>query len=166
MVSRPKRHLRQTEDGYHYTECGLPNVWLMNGFEVKETPYGSGVSIQDMAGLHSCIGRTLCEKSETLTGSEFRFLRLEMDYSEGKLGRLLGGLTSQQVRNIESGRTAIQEWCDGLVRHVYLESIDPMSVYAEEVDRRDELGVKWDDLCLLIEDQKNDWTAPVLAEPA
>ena len=47
---------------YHYVECGLPNVWLRNGFEKKQTPYGEGVSISDIEGLHRCISRTLCDK--------------------------------------------------------------------------------------------------------
>ena len=29
---------------YHYRECGLRNVWLANGFEQHETPYGPGVA--------------------------------------------------------------------------------------------------------------------------
>ena len=40
---------------YHYVECGLPNVWLRNGFEKKQTPYGEGVSIfrhRGIAPLH------------------------------------------------------------------------------------------------------------------
>ena len=163
MSSKPTTGRQQTPDGYHYRECGLPNVWLLNGFKLKDTPYGRGVSIHDLAGLHSCIGKEVCEKSKSLTGMEFRFLRLETDHSEDKLGGLLG-LTGQQIRNIESGRTAIHEWCDRLVRHVYLESIDPMSVYAEEVNRRDELGITWDDLCLLIGGRRKDWTkAPAVS---
>lgn len=157
MSSKPTSGRRRTPDRYHYRECGLPNVWLLNGFKVKDTPYGRGVSIHDMAALHSCIGKALCDKSKSLTGFEFRFLRVEMDYSEDELGGLLG-LTGQQIRNIENERTAIQEWCDRLVRHVYLESIDPMSVYAEEVSRRHELGITWDDLCLLTRGREKDWT--------
>ena len=37
---------------YHYVECGLPNVWLRNGFE-KKTPYGEGVSISGIERLRS-----------------------------------------------------------------------------------------------------------------
>ena len=75
-------------------------------------------------------------------------------------------MTGQRIRNIESGRTAIHEWCDRLVRHVYLETIDPMSVYVEEVNRRDELGLTWDDLCLLIKGRTKDWTKAPNALPA
>jgi hypothetical protein len=35
---------------YHYTESGLDNVWLANGYTVIETPYGKGVSVRDADG--------------------------------------------------------------------------------------------------------------------
>jgi len=34
---------------YHYTDGGLRNVWLANGHEIKNTPYGEGVvALDDM----------------------------------------------------------------------------------------------------------------------
>lgn len=41
---------------YHYVTSGLSNVWLKNGFSVKETEYGRSVSIHDIEGLHKAIG--------------------------------------------------------------------------------------------------------------
>lgn len=29
---------------FHYTDGGLRNVWLVNGYEIKETPYGQAVA--------------------------------------------------------------------------------------------------------------------------
>ena len=37
---------------YHYTECGLTNVWLVNGFIRHRTPYGKRVAIENGDGLH------------------------------------------------------------------------------------------------------------------
>ena len=28
---------------YHYTDGGLRNVWLANGYEIKKTPYGEEI---------------------------------------------------------------------------------------------------------------------------
>lgn len=39
---------------YHYTEGGLTNVWLSNGFREEDTPYERGVSIEI---LKACIAR-------------------------------------------------------------------------------------------------------------
>jgi len=39
----------------HYTDGGLKNVWLQNGFEIRKTPYGKGVAIHDIDGLTKAI---------------------------------------------------------------------------------------------------------------
>ena len=36
---------------YHFTECGLDNVWLKNGFTIKETPFGPAVSFAALEQL-------------------------------------------------------------------------------------------------------------------
>ena len=156
------------QQSYHYVECGLPNVWLVDGFESQDTPYGNGVSIRDLHGLHQCIGKSLCDNPEPLTGPEFRYLRRELDFDEKYMGLLLGGLTARQVRNIETGAASPKVLCDRLIRHVYLESIDPASMYVEEVCRRDSLRDKMgraiDKMRLHIE--REDWASNVAAEVA
>jgi len=62
------------KNGYRYTESGLTNVWLANGYTVRKTKYGDGVSIHDMDGLHRALARALSNKPR-LTGTEVRFLR-------------------------------------------------------------------------------------------
>jgi putative transcriptional regulator len=54
---------------YHYLECGLPKIWLENGYQLHETPYGESLAIDDLAGLHRAIGRSLARKPK-LTGAE------------------------------------------------------------------------------------------------
>ena len=78
---------------YHYTESGLQNVWLKNGYTMKKTPYGKGASIQDIEGLHKLIGSLIAKKPK-LTGAKLRFLRKEMGLSQRALGELVG--TSEQ----------------------------------------------------------------------
>ena len=75
---------------YHYTECGLDNVYLMNGFEYVETPRGTGVKIYDIEGLHVAIARVLVREKKTLEGKEFRFLRHELNLTQQDLAALLG----------------------------------------------------------------------------
>ena len=70
---------------YRYTEGGLTNVWLSNGFREEDTPYGKGVSIEDVEGLHRVIGMKLVKERAQLTGAEFRFLRKELGLSQAKL---------------------------------------------------------------------------------
>ena len=71
---------------YHYTQCGLDNVWLTNGYEITETPYGKSLSIDDVEGLHTAITQALIDIARPLTGDELRFLRIHLDLSQKALG--------------------------------------------------------------------------------
>lgn len=81
---------------YHYTDCGLPNVWLQNGFHVVMTPYGEGVSIEDADTLHQVLALDLTRKSGGVTGAEFRFMRTMLGLSQQSLALMLG-FTEQAV---------------------------------------------------------------------
>lgn len=81
----------------HYTVCGLDNVWLANGYIVKETKYGKGVSIDDVDGLHRLLATNLVEKRGLLTGKEFRFLRVHLGLTQQGAGKLLGDVSENAV---------------------------------------------------------------------
>ena len=81
----------------HYTACGLDNVWLANGYTVKETKYGKGVSIDDVDGLHRLLATNLVEKEGLLTGKEFRFLRVHLGLTQQGVGKLLGDVSENAV---------------------------------------------------------------------
>jgi putative transcriptional regulator len=72
---------------YHYTESGLDNIYLVGGVAHHKTPYGEGVSIVNTEGLHKAIGLWLIDLPKPLIGTELRFLRLEMELTQGDLGR-------------------------------------------------------------------------------
>ena len=104
--------------GYRYTESGLTNVWLVNGYTMRKTKYGEGVSIRDVDGLHRALARALSNKPR-LTGTEVRFLRKEMGLSQRGLGELLG-VTDQAVALWErKGR--LPKTADRLLRLIYVE---------------------------------------------
>lgn len=128
--------------GYHYRQSGLPNVWLMNGFEIIDTPYGEGVSIQDVHGLHLCIARVLCKKPSELTGAEFRFLRRELDFSQEMIGTLFGR-SKRQIGNIERRQEPVQEPFNTLIRHIYLAKINPENSYLEVFQRLRSIDIEW-----------------------
>lgn len=74
---------------YHYTDCGLPNVWLDGGVEVKETPYGTTTSIAALDNLHHEIAMDIIARANIMTGAEMRFLRIELDVSQKTLATML-----------------------------------------------------------------------------
>jgi len=81
---------------YHYTESGLKNVWLQNGYVLVETPYGDGVSIEDADGLHEVLALRIACKSGPVDGDEFRFLRTLLGLSQSAVARMLK-VTEQTV---------------------------------------------------------------------
>jgi transcriptional regulator with XRE-family HTH domain len=112
---------------YHYTQCGLDNIYLKNGYKEENTGYGTGVSIYDIEDLHKVIARGIVNKEDRLTAKEFRFLRIEMDYSQVTLGKLMG-LTDQQIANYEKSKTHSTNLADKAIRDLYQESINESPV--------------------------------------
>ncbi|GAB0151758.1 helix-turn-helix domain-containing protein [Marinobacterium sp. BA1] len=85
---------------HRYTSCGLPNIYLKNGYKEYDTPYGKGVAIEDVPGLHKAIALAIIESPSKLTGAEMKFLRKEMNLSQKRLGQLLA-VEDQTVANWE-----------------------------------------------------------------
>lgn len=141
----------ENPDTYQYVECGLSNVWLANGFKRHSTPYGEGISIHDVKGLHRCIAETLCEKSAKLTGKEFKFLRRELEFTQRLTGDIFG-VDDRTIRKHENS-DEVQEPYNTFIRHLYLESVDPKSTFmhffrrlrALDVIRHQQLTLKTDD---------------------
>jgi DNA-binding transcriptional regulator YiaG len=145
--------------GYHYTESGLTNVWLANGFTVRKTKYGEGVSIHDVDGLHQAIAHALANKP-SLTGAEVRFLRKEMGMSQRGLGGLLG-VTDQAVALWErKGR--VPKTADRLLRLIYIEHDKgnaPIVSFIEHLNDLDQKARKR----IIAEEAKDGWKTRLAA---
>ena len=100
---------------YHYTDGGLRNVWLANGYEVKKTPFGEAVAFHDGDGLTQAICQALVGKVGILTGVELRYIRSGgMGLSQPALGKLMG-IDGQSIARWEkTGK--VPRWADKLVR--------------------------------------------------
>lgn len=107
---------------YHYTDGGLRNVWLANGYVIKQTPYGEAIAFQDVEGLTVAICKALIRKKSKLTGVEFRYIRLAMLMSQASLGKALGR-TEQAVAMWEkSGK--VPKFADTLIRVFYAAQVN------------------------------------------
>lgn len=102
---------------YHYTGCGLGNVYLVNGYKEASTPYGKAVSIVGLERLHDAIATALISKQSPLTGEELRFLRNELDLSQKSLASTFG-ISEQSIARWEKQGEASPEG-DRLIRLVY-----------------------------------------------
>ena len=107
---------------YHYTESGLRNVWLANGFKAHKTVHGKGVAFDNVDGLHRAIGHSICLHSPRLKGAELRFLRHELDLSQSALAGLLGN-DAQSIALWEKSKVKVPKWADRLMRALYREHL-------------------------------------------
>ena len=135
-------------DEYHYTECGIDDVYLVNGFEFVDTPQGRRVIITNIDGLHEVIGESLVNKKKDLNGSDLRFLRHEMLMSQALLAGLLD-VSEQTVHRWESRKTDISKPAESLVRLLYGEHIgrnnkihELLKRLADQEDEIDELRLE------------------------
>lgn len=141
---------------YHYVQCGLDYVWLTNGYKVEETPYGAGVTIDGVDALHKSIAEYLTEKPGRLTGAEFRFLRLELDMSQRRIGELMGK-EAQTVALWEKSNKLNQD-VDFMIRHIYRQSIiNARQSYVEMVDWLNSKDRSEYEAAVQFEETKNGW---------
>ncbi len=92
---------------YHYTECGLNNIYLLNGYKFIQTSRGKAVSIHDLDGLHKAIGLFLVSSKKELSGEQLRFLRKELLKSPTALAKLLG-VSLATIQRWEKGGDDLQ----------------------------------------------------------
>ena len=119
---------------YHYTDGGLRNVWLANGYEITQTPYGEGVSFHNLDGLTRSICMALTRKASPLTGVEFRYIRSAgMLLSQPALGKLMG-IDGQSVARWEK-TSKVPLWADKLARLLYAAQVNGDEPIAKAVER-------------------------------
>ena len=121
-----------------YSGCGLPNIFLANGYTEVETPYGMTVSVDNVTGLHRAIGMEIVNKEPTLSGPEFRFLRKELELSQCKLGSLLGR-DAQTIALWEKEKNDLPKMADMLLRAIYSENLNGNVQIINMIERLNEL---------------------------
>lgn len=103
---------------YHYTMCGLDNVWLKNGYTMHQTAYGKGISIKAADDLHKLLALQLVKKVGRLTGKELRFLRVEMGLSQAALAKMQG--VTENAVSLWERHGKVPKANDALTRLLYL----------------------------------------------
>jgi putative transcriptional regulator len=151
---------------YHYTECGLDNIYLVNGFDYVPTPRGMAVNIRNIEGLHRAIGQILVREKQNLTGREFRFLRHEMNLTQQNLAAVLR-VDVQSVARWEKGQNKrpIDGPAQGLIRVLYEQFIGGNEKITEPLKRLAELDeiMNEDDEDIALEDTDHGWQPSMAA---
>ena len=125
----------------HYTACGLDDVYLVSGYEVQQTRYGTGISVKNADELHAAIGEYIVANKKLLSGKEVRFLRHQMDLTQSELARLFG-CSAQQVARYEKEESDMPGPAERLLRVLYSEhlqqniSIHDLLAELDEMDDR------------------------------
>lgn len=141
---------------YHFTDGGLRNVWLSNGYVEHKTPYGNGVSFHDLDGLVVAICRALCKKPSKLTGAEFRYIRAALLISQKSLGQLFG-YTEQAVAKWEKlGK--VPKIVDAALRLIFIERHDGHKKNTAVVDVLDAID-RVANTRILLTEAKSKWTS-------
>jgi DNA-binding transcriptional regulator YiaG len=107
---------------YHYTECGLDNVWLANGYVEHKTPYGTGVSVSEADQLHEVLALAIATKHGRISGKELRFLRAMLDFSQAALGVTLG--VKDQSVSLWERKDSITTAAEAIVRMLVVEKLN------------------------------------------
>lgn len=153
---------------YHYTECGLDYVYLLNGVTRIETPRGEAVHIKNIPGLHKAIGLHIVNAKKNLSGKEVRFLRHELNQTQNNLSMLLG-IDSQTLARWEKGETdRVPPAADRLIRLLYNEHVDGNPEICKPLKRIADLDELMDNLAsdIEFEDDANYGWRPTVAEIA
>ncbi len=117
----------------HYTMCGLDNVWLKNGYVVRDTPYGKAVAVRHAEQLHQMLAMKLVKKPGKLTGKELRFLRVQLGLTQEGLAKLLG-VTEQSV-SLWERRGKVPRSGDAMTRFYFMARHEGDVTISQAIDR-------------------------------
>jgi len=105
---------------YHYTECGLSNIYLSSGYALEIIDGEEYFSVTDFDELHYVIAMDLVNSKYLLSHESFKFLRIEMNLSQKILGEKIG-VDQQTIARWEKKQTSIPKLADIVMRALYLE---------------------------------------------
>ena len=104
---------------FEYAGSGLDGIFLKNGYSLVDTPFGPGVTIENMEDLHRAIAADIIRQKTPMTGHQFRFLRKEQDLVQAELAGMLRIDTQTIARWEKLGSSAIPGPADFAMRAFY-----------------------------------------------
>lgn len=141
---------------YHYTECGLRDVWLVNGFIERDTAYGKAVAVERADELDAAIARTLVDSRRKLRGGEFRFLRKQLGQSQVSLARAWGCSHETVAKWERSGK--LPAMADRFIRAYWREVREGNAHIVELLERMAEMDATGDATPrLVLEETETGW---------
>lgn len=143
---------------FHYTDGGLRNVWLENGYVECDTKYGKGVSFHDADGLTKAICLALIKKPSKLTGAEFHYIRSALLLSQKAIGQKLG-YTEQAVAIWEkSGK--IPKAIEFYLRSLYSADANGNEKVSAMINTMNLLG-RISNTKIIVKESRNKWISKI-----
>lgn len=100
---------------YHYTECGLDNVYIYNVPMLTDIKGEKTICIPKINLLHKAISEGIIRKNGLINAKEIRFLRTELGYTQAQFSELLGK-EAQACGRWEREEVNIDKTTDSLIR--------------------------------------------------
>ncbi len=98
---------------HHYTESGLDNIWLSNGYQIDDS-----ISVDQPNNLHYTIASHMISLRSKLSPKEFKYLRNDIQATQATFAAVLG-ISESTIRNWEHGRSEISPIADRMIRMIY-----------------------------------------------
>jgi len=107
---------------YHYTECGLDNVFIKEMNMVQDHGSAATITVPAVALPHQVIAEGIVTRPSKMGGGELRFLRTEMGPKQEKPADILK-VTLLTVSRWEREETPIKDTAEILVRLMAVERL-------------------------------------------
>ncbi|NTA84903.1 helix-turn-helix domain-containing protein [Agrobacterium tumefaciens] len=108
---------------YHYTECGLQNVFI-DGLEFLVDDAGEQViTIPAINELHHLIAKGIVSHKHGMSGEELRFLRTEMGFTQSELAAVVHH-DKQSVGRWERSEFDIDSAAEAIIRKLAIEKLE------------------------------------------
>ncbi len=108
---------------YHYTECGLDNVFIEGMSVVVDHAGEETITISAIGLLHKVIAEGIVMLPSKMGGSELRFLRTEMGLTQEQLAEVLK-VTLLTVSRWEREENPIKDAAEMLIRLMAVERLE------------------------------------------
>ena len=129
---------------YHYTECGLDNVFIEGTNMVEDHAGKATVTVPAIGLLHQVIAEGIVRLPSKMSGKELRFLRTEMGLTQEKLADILK-VTLLTISRWEREETSIKDTAEMLIRLMAVERLDlNVALNVDEVSAKVTLSPKKD----------------------
>jgi DNA-binding transcriptional regulator YiaG len=121
---------------YHYTECGLQNVFI-DGLVFHVDDAGDEIiTIPAINELHLRISQGIVSHKHGMTGEELRFLRTEMGYTQSELAAVVHH-DKQSIGRWERGEYDIDSAAEAIIRKLAMEKLNlGLQLGIEELSRQ------------------------------